>query len=91
MDDQGKLQQRIVDQRRRAERAEREKRTLFSASVYVGSLGLQLVLPAVGGGYLGRWLDGLGRGYSTQWTVSLILLGVFVGIVNVYLTVRKRP
>jgi ATP synthase protein I len=29
-------------------------------------------------------------GYSIRWTVSLILLGVFVGAVNVYLFIRER-
>jgi len=48
------------------------------------------VLPIVVGAYLGSWLDSLVAGYSVRWTVSLILIGVFVGMVDVYLFVRER-
>jgi ATP synthase protein I len=44
----------------------------------------------VGGAYLGRWLDSLASGYSIRWTVSLILLGVMVGMINVYLLIRDQ-
>lgn len=69
--------------------AEHEQSTLLAQTVYLGTLGLLFVAPVVGGAYLGRWLDGLAEGYSVRWTLSLILLGVFVGIVNVYLFIRK--
>lgn len=70
-------------------KAERERPTLMSQTVYIGMLGLLFVLPLVGGAYLGRWLDGLLPGYSTRWTVSLILVGAFIGAVNVYLYIRE--
>ncbi len=70
-------------------KAERERLTLMSQTVYIGMLGLLFVLPLVGGAYLGRWLDGLLSGYSTRWTVSLILVGAFIGAVNVYLYIRE--
>lgn len=70
-------------------KAERERPTLMSQTVYIGMLGLLFVLPLVGGAYLGRWLDGLQPGYSTRWTVSLILVGAFIGAVNVYLYIRE--
>ena len=47
------------------------------------------VLPVVGGAYLGYWLDSLAAGYSVRWTVSLLLLGVVVGALNVYLFIRE--
>jgi ATP synthase protein I len=47
------------------------------------------VLPVVGGAYLGQWLDSLSTGYEVQWTVSLIVLGVVVGGINVYFFVRE--
>jgi ATP synthase protein I len=47
------------------------------------------VLPVVGGAYLGQWLDGLSQGYEVRWTVSLIVLGVFIGAVNVYFFIRE--
>jgi ATP synthase protein I len=52
-------------------------------------LGLVFVLPVIVGAYLGRWLDGLAEGYAIRWTVSLIVLGVVVGAVNVYLLTRE--
>jgi ATP synthase protein I len=70
-------------------KAERERPTLIAQTVYIGTLGLLFVLPVIGGAYLGRWLDGLMAGYSIRWTMSLILLGVFVGGLNVYLFIRE--
>lgn len=72
----------------RVEKAKREKRTLLAQTVYLGTLGLMLALPIVGGAYLGSWLDDRLKGYSVSWTISLILIGVFVGAVNVYLFVK---
>lgn len=70
-------------------KAEREKSTLIGQTVYIGTLGLLFVLPVIAGAYLGRWLDGLVAGYSIRWTVSLILVGVFVGAFNVYLFIKE--
>jgi ATP synthase protein I len=83
------LRKRVEQQAQRMRQAERERPTLLAQTVYVGTLGLLLALPIVGGAYLGHWLDSLSEGYSARWTVSLILLGVMVGAVNVYLFVRE--
>lgn len=69
--------------------AERERPTLFGQTIYLGTLGLLFVLPVVGGAYLGHWLDSLAEGYSVRWTMSLILLGLFIGGLNVYLFLRE--
>jgi ATP synthase protein I len=82
------LRKEVERQARRMEQAERERGTLLGQTVYIGTLGLLMVVPAVGGAYLGRWLDSLAAGYSIRWTVSLILVGVFVGALNVYLFIR---
>lgn len=82
------LERQVDKQVRRMERADKERPTLLAQTAYVGVLGLLFVLPVVGGAYLGRWLDGMVHGYSMRWTLSLILLGVFVGAVNVYFFVR---
>ncbi len=83
------LKHKVERQAERMRRAERARSTLLARTVYVGTLGLLLVLPVVGGAYLGRWLDGFEPGYSTRWTLSFILLGVMVGGFNVYLFIRK--
>ena len=49
-----------------------------------------VLLPLIGGAYLGRWLDGLHEGYSVRWTVNLILLGLALGVLNVYLFIRRH-
>lgn len=86
MDDLGKQVERQV---RRMKRAERERPTMIGQTVYMGMLGLLFVLPVVAGAYLGNWLDSLAQGYSVRWTVSLILVGVGVGAMNIYLFIRE--
>jgi ATP synthase protein I len=71
------------------EKAERDRPTLIGQTIYVGTLGLLFVLPVIGGAYLGQWLDSLAAEYSTRWTLSLILLGILVGALNVYLFIRE--
>ena len=89
MPQQNNLRKQVERQARRMKKAERERPTLISQTVYIGTLGLLFVLPVIGGAYLGQWLDSLAAGYSIRWTVSLILLGVFVGALNVYLFIKE--
>jgi len=84
-----RLREQIDAQVRRMDKAQRERATLLSQTVYIGVLGLVFVLPLIGGAYLGRWLDSLVAGYSIRWTLSMIFLGLVVGAVNVYLLVRE--
>lgn len=84
------LKQEVEKQVERLHRAEQHRRTLLAQTVYLGTVGLLFVLPIVAGAYLGRWLDGLIEGYSIRWTISLIVLGVVVGAVNVYLLLVKE-
>ena len=88
-DDKQQLQRRIDEQVERLEKAERDRPTLLAQTTYIGTLGLLFVLPIIGGAYLGRWLDGMMAGYSLRWTLSMIMLGLVVGGVNVYLYVRE--
>ena len=83
------LKQQVERQARRMKKAENERPTLIGQTVYVGTLGLLFVLPLVGGAYLGYWLDSLVSGYSFRWTVSLIIVGVMVGALNVYLFIKE--
>jgi ATP synthase protein I len=89
MDPQEKLRKEVGRQAARIRKAEEDRPTLLGQTVYLGTLGLLFVLPVVGGAYLGVWLDGFAPGYSTRWTISLILVGVFVGALNVYLFIRE--
>jgi len=85
-----KLKTEVEKQVDRLQQAEKDRPTLLAQTLYLGSLGLLLVLPVIIGAYMGRWLDGLAEGYSIRWTVGMILLGVVVGAMNVYLYVRER-
>jgi ATP synthase protein I len=89
MNTNDQLRKRVEQQARRMKQAEKDRATLFSQTIYTGTLGLVFVLPVVGGAYLGRWLDSLAEGYSIRWTLSMLFLGVIVGAVNVYLFIRE--
>jgi ATP synthase protein I len=89
MTDQDKLTDEVAKQARRIKQAERERRTILAQSLYLGTLGLLFIVPLIAGAYLGRWLDSLYEGYSVRWTMSLIVLGIVAGAVNVYLLVRE--
>lgn len=70
--------------------AEQQTPGLFGMLWYGGVLGLLLVIPMVAGAYLGRWLDSLNPDFGTRWTVSLIVLGVVVGVWNVIWYIREH-
>ena len=70
--------------------AEQDRPTVISQTAYIGTLGLIFVLPLIAGAYFGRWLDGLASAYSIRWTMSMLFIGVVIGVVNVYLFIRER-
>ena len=84
-----KLKQQVEQRVKRIIRAQRERPTVLGQSVYLGTLGLLLVLPVVAGAYLGRWIDGMMAGYSIRWTLSLLFLGLVIGGINVYLLLKE--
>lgn len=86
---ENRLKERIDMQTRRMKQAERDRPTLLGQTVYVGTLGLLMVIPVVVGAYVGQWLDGLAEGYSIRWTLGLIVLGVVIGATNIFLFVRE--
>lgn len=89
MKSENQLKEEVAKQIRRMKQAEHDRPTLLRQTVYLGMLGLLLVVPVIVGAYVGRWLDGLSAGYSMRWTLSLILLGVGIGALNVYLNVKE--
>ncbi|MGE0643168.1 MAG: AtpZ/AtpI family protein [Nitrospira sp.] len=86
---ENKLKERIGRQTRRMKQAERDRPTLLGHTVYVGTLGLLMVIPIVVGAYVGQWLDSLVEGYSIRWTISFILIGVAMGAVSIYVFVKE--
>lgn len=90
MSDQQNLKKKIENQIRRMKKAEHDQPNLLSQTIYIGTLGLVMVLPVIAGVYLGHWLDGMLAGYSMRWTLSLMLAGVAIGIMNVYFLVKDK-
>ncbi len=90
MDDGRQLREQVEKDIDRMRRAERARSTLLAQTAYLGTLGLLMVLPVVVGAYVGRWIDTMSEGYSLRWTLSLIMVGLVVGAMNVYLFVRER-
>jgi ATP synthase protein I len=88
MNDQRELKKQIESQIKRIKKAEQDRPNLLSQTIYIGTLGLVMVLPIVGGAYLGHWLDSLVAGYSTRWTLSLLFVGVILGMFNVYFLIK---
>lgn len=89
MKHQDDLKQHVSKQIARMQQAEKDRPTLLAQTAYLGTLGFLFVLPVIVGAYLGRWLDSLLEGYSLRWTLSLILVGVAFGFVNVYLFLKE--
>ena len=88
MKDLHNLKTKIENQVIRMKKAEHDRPNLLSHTIYIGTLGLVMVLPVIAGAYLGSWLDGMMAGYSMRWTLSLLLTGVVIGILNVYFLIR---
>jgi len=88
MKDLHNLKTKIENQVIRMKKAEHDRPNLLSQTIYIGTLGLVMVLPVIAGAYLGSWLDGMMAGYSMRWTLSLLLTGVVIGILNVYFLIR---
>ena len=87
--DPQKLEDTVEEQIDRRRRAQCAAGTLLARTAYLGTLGIMLVLPIVAGAYLGNWLDTHTKGFSFSWTVSLIVIGVFVGAFNTIWFVRQ--
>jgi ATP synthase protein I len=88
MKDLHDLKTKIENQVMRMKKAERDRPNLIAQTIYIGTLGLVMVLPIIAGAYLGHWLDGMMSGYSMRWTLSLLLTGVVIGILNVYFLIK---
>ncbi len=80
-----RLKNKIDSQVKRIKKAEHDHGPNLPS---IGTLGLVMVLPVIGGVYLGHWLDDMVEGYSTHWTIGLLLAGLVIGIFNVYFLIK---
>lgn len=84
-----KLQDKIKTDIDKIEKAKKEKNSLIAQTVYLGTLGIIFILPVIVGGYVGVWLDNKLKGFSISWTISLLFLGIIIGIINVYYFLKE--
>ncbi|MCK5354567.1 MAG: AtpZ/AtpI family protein [Methyloprofundus sp.] len=90
MNHKQRLQKQVDNQIKRIKKARHEQSSILAQTLYLGTLGLVLILPIIGGAYLGLWLDSMAAGYSMRWTISLLLLGLLIGAINVYLLIKQQ-
>ena len=85
-----RLVKKVEQQAKRMIQAKRDRQNLLAQTIYLGSLGLMLVIPVIAGAYVGSWIDNMLTGYSMRWTLSLIFLGLAVGAFNVYWLIKNN-
>lgn len=88
-DEHEKLKSGAGRDAKRLLKAKKEKATLLSQTVYLGTLGFMIALPLVAGAYIGSWLDEKLTGYSFSFTITLIFVGLVIGAVNVYYFIKE--
>lgn len=87
---QNELKKSVRQDIEKIEKSKKEHMTVLAQTVYLGTLGFLFILPVIVGAYLGLWLDEKLKGFSISWTISLIIVGIFVGAINVYLFIKER-
>ncbi len=87
---QNELKKSIRSHIEKIEKSKKEHTTILAQTVYLGTIGFIFILPVIMGAYLGLWLDEKLKGFSFSWTISLIIVGIFIGAMNVYLFIRER-
>lgn len=69
----------------------KQKGKFWHYAQVLGVGGWLLVIPIVAGAYLGRYLDNkFGQTGTTSWTITCILIGIFVGFYNVWYVLIRR-
>ncbi len=87
MNEDKELRNNVERTIQRMKRAEEQQSSFFSLTVYLGTLGMLIVIPIVFAAFAGAWLD---RQFGTYFlTFGLVAAGAVVGMINVWLYVRK--
>jgi ATP synthase protein I len=84
-----KLKEKVQASTKKLDKAKKERPTLFAQMAYLGTIGVIFILPVIVGAYVGVWLDNKFKGFSVSWTISLIILGIIIGAINVYLFTKE--
>lgn len=89
-DDHNELKKSVHTNIEKIKKSKKEHATILAQTVYLGTIGFIFILPVIVGAYLGVWLDEKIKGFSFSWTINLIIVGIFVGALNVYFFIRER-
>jgi ATP synthase protein I len=80
----------VREARRQAERAARRQHMTFWRGIsLIGAVGWMVVIPAVGGAFIGRYLDAAFTS-GIFWTLPLLLVGLLVGCTSAWRYVRRE-
>lgn len=77
----------MVEKKQQSKKLENDK-TISSISL-ASELGFSISLPIVGGAFLGQFLDNKFHS-APRMTLSLVFLGVFFAIANIYLIMKNN-
>jgi len=81
---------RMADRAERIKRARKEgDRGFWQNLGLIGSVGWMIVLPAVGGGFLGRWIDGK-TDSPISWALTLVVVGLAIGCLGAWQHIRRE-
>jgi len=70
-------------------RRENRGRGVWRGIAQVGTVGWMVVLPAVGGAFLGRWIDAR-YGTGIMWTLALLVVGLVVGCAAAWRSMKRE-
>ena len=79
----------VADKERRKIAAKKNKRSVWSGFGLFGIVGWSIVVPTMTGAILGIWLD-THYPQSFSWTLSLLVIGLFVGCLMAWKWVKKE-
>ncbi|MBN1917857.1 MAG: AtpZ/AtpI family protein [Verrucomicrobia bacterium] len=81
---------RVADRAERLKRAREEgDRGFWQNLGLIGSVGWMIILPAVGGSLLGRYIDGKAED-PISWTLTLLVVGLVIGCVGAWQHMRRE-
>jgi ATP synthase protein I len=83
-------EQFVKEVRRQAERSRLgQKMTFWQGLSLVGAVGWMVVVPALAGAFLGRWLDQRFH-QGIFWTLSLLVAGLMLGCLSAWRHVKGQ-
>ncbi|MEJ2695369.1 MAG: AtpZ/AtpI family protein [Candidatus Sulfobium sp.] len=78
-----KFSRKVEQSAEELRKARKEKSRFWHYAQMLGVGGWLFVIPVVAGAYIGRYIDEKTRG-DTSWTITFIIIGIAVGIYNIW-------